>query len=231
MKDPAFLFYSSDFMMGTLTMTHEQVGKYIRLLCLQHQKGRLTEQDMKYICTTHEADVYSKFIQDEDGLYYNERLDIEINKRKKYSDSRRKNINKRYSKNKSEKSDSTYVLHMENENRDINNTSFSNKESKLKEVSKPKFDFSFIDKKDFIPLVEDFGDYRRQIKKPWKTQRAVTMFYKELIGLSMGNYEKAVSLIEYAKGKEWQTVYEITNTKHNGHNKAQEAIEALKLMK
>jgi len=27
-------------------MTDEQVGKYIRLLCLQHQKGYLTEKDM-----------------------------------------------------------------------------------------------------------------------------------------------------------------------------------------
>ena len=40
-KDPAFLFYSNDFLTGTYTMTDEQVGKYIRLLCLQHQKGEL----------------------------------------------------------------------------------------------------------------------------------------------------------------------------------------------
>ncbi len=38
-KDPAFLFYSSDFYMGTVGMTDAQVGQYIRLMCLQHQKG------------------------------------------------------------------------------------------------------------------------------------------------------------------------------------------------
>ena len=47
-KDPAVLFYTSDFLSGTFTMTNEQVGKYIRLLCLQHQKGRLTEKDKAF---------------------------------------------------------------------------------------------------------------------------------------------------------------------------------------
>ena len=41
-KDPAILFYTGDFITGTLTMTDDQRGKYILLLCLQHQKGRLT---------------------------------------------------------------------------------------------------------------------------------------------------------------------------------------------
>ena len=40
-KDPAFLFYSSDFLTGTMFFTDEQVGKYIRLLCAQHQKGQI----------------------------------------------------------------------------------------------------------------------------------------------------------------------------------------------
>ena len=32
-KDPAVLFYTNDFLSRTFTMTDEQVGKYIRLLC------------------------------------------------------------------------------------------------------------------------------------------------------------------------------------------------------
>lgn len=106
-KDPAVLFYTSDFLTGTLTMSNEDVGKYIRLLCLQHQKGRLTEQDMYYICTTYVKEVFEKFKKSEDGLYYNERLEHETNRRKNYSESRRKNICKRY--------EPTYVVHMETE--------------------------------------------------------------------------------------------------------------------
>ena len=60
-KDPAVLFYTSDFLTGTLTMSDEQVGKYIRLLCLQHQKGKLSKKDMLNICKSYDEDVFSKF--------------------------------------------------------------------------------------------------------------------------------------------------------------------------
>ena len=91
MKDPAFLFYSNDFLSGTMLMTNEQIGQYIKLLCLQHQKGRLKEKDMLNICKTHDEDIFSKFKKDENGNYYNQRLEDEILRRKKYSESRRKN--------------------------------------------------------------------------------------------------------------------------------------------
>lgn len=50
MKDPAFLFYSSDFLSGTMLMTDEEIGQYIKLICLQHQKGHLKEKDILNIC-------------------------------------------------------------------------------------------------------------------------------------------------------------------------------------
>ena len=117
MKDPAFLFYSSDFLTGTMTMDNEQVGKYIRLLCLQHQKKRLTKKDMLKICETYDKDIFDKFIQNEDG-FFNERMEEEMVKRSKYSESRRKNR-----EGKGKKEDNickSYVPHMENENENIN---------------------------------------------------------------------------------------------------------------
>jgi len=89
-KDPAFLFYSSDFLTGIEFFSYEQTGRYIKLLCLQHQHGRLKEKYLRQICGD-DADVLQKFARDEAGLYYNERLEIEINKRKEYCDSRREN--------------------------------------------------------------------------------------------------------------------------------------------
>jgi hypothetical protein len=116
MKDPAFLFYSSDFLSGTLTMTDEQVGKYIRLLCLQHQKGRLTEKDMLFICKSYDEDIFSKFEKDNDLKYFNVRLEGEITRRKDYSESRSKNRMKKitYVKDMNDISKS-YVKHMETE--------------------------------------------------------------------------------------------------------------------
>jgi hypothetical protein len=110
-KDPAVLFYTSDFLTGTMTMTNEQVGMYIRLLCLQHQKKFLQEKDMLNICKTYDDDVYSKFCKCELG-YYNERMKDEFEKRAKYSESR--------SKNRIGKTKKTYDNHMEDENENVN---------------------------------------------------------------------------------------------------------------
>lgn len=112
-KDPAFLFYSSDFLTGTILFSDEQVGKYIRLMCLQHQKGHLKEADIIKMCGSFDDDIMSKFAKDDDGLFYNLRLEAEIEKRTKYAESRRKNRT-------SKQNDNTYVKHMENENENIN---------------------------------------------------------------------------------------------------------------
>lgn len=90
-KDPAVLFYTADFLVGAMTMTDEQVGKYIRLLCLQHQKGHLTEDEMRRVCQSYDEAIYEKFCVDDDGRYYNRRMDEEIQKRAKSADSSREN--------------------------------------------------------------------------------------------------------------------------------------------
>lgn len=123
MKDPAFLFYSSDFLSGTMLMTDEEIGQYIKLLCLQHQKGHLKEKDMLNICKTYNEDIFSKFKKDEEGNYYNERLEYEANKRKAYSESRRNNRKKKETYEEDMKNIcNSYEQHMgnANENRNIN---------------------------------------------------------------------------------------------------------------
>lgn len=42
-KPPAFQFYVGDFVSGTVDMTAEQVGAYIRLLCYQWSKGSIPQ--------------------------------------------------------------------------------------------------------------------------------------------------------------------------------------------
>lgn len=91
-KDPAFLLYPQDFLVGTMTFSNEQVGKYVRMLCFQHQSGHLTEEDMVDIAGDKDAKIWRKFQQDDKGLFYNVRLEEETVKRRKYSESRRKNL-------------------------------------------------------------------------------------------------------------------------------------------
>ena len=89
-KDPAFMFYPSDFMIGTFFMTDEEVGKYIRMLCIQHQQGRLSAEEMDSMCG-NSSKIRAKFVTDENGMYYNERLDEEIAKRRAFCDKQRNN--------------------------------------------------------------------------------------------------------------------------------------------
>ncbi len=152
MKDPAFLFYSNDFLSGTMLMTNEQIGQYIKLLCLQHQKGHLKEKDMLNICKTYDEEVFSKFIKDENGNYYNQRLEEEVERRKKYSESRRNNRKKRNLKeNKKEIYEedmknicNSYEKHMETETttttENINNNNINiNKNINNKQKLQKKF--------------------------------------------------------------------------------------------
>ncbi len=129
-KDPAFLFYSSDFLTGTLLMSMEQKGKFITVLCLQHQKGHLSEKDMLQICGTYDEDIFSKFQKDSEGKFFNVRLEQEVDKRKSYSESRRNN---RMKKEDVINISDTYVQHMENENENENTI----KEKKVSAFQKP----------------------------------------------------------------------------------------------
>lgn len=102
MKDPAFLFYSSDFLIGCQCLTMEERGQYITLLSLQHQNSVI---DLKtcglifgYVSVSENEkklnisdDVLKKFKQDENGNFYNERLKEVIEKRAKFTDSSREN--------------------------------------------------------------------------------------------------------------------------------------------
>ena len=81
-KDPAFLMYSSDFLTGVTDLTMEERGQFITLLCLQHQKGHLSKKLMQLQCHgIPTADVLAKFRIDENGLYYNERVEEEERKK------------------------------------------------------------------------------------------------------------------------------------------------------
>lgn len=131
MKDPAFLFYSSDFLSGVQDLTMEERGQYITLLCLQHQKGHLTEKMIRLCCGNATADVLAKFRQDDNGLFFNQRLEIEVDKRKAHAEKQRVRAIDGWKKRKNQSSDTdatasttAYATAMpledENENRNIN---------------------------------------------------------------------------------------------------------------
>lgn len=76
-------------------------------------------------------------------------------------------------------------------------------------VSKSDFDLSFVPT-IYKPLIEEFIRYRKQdLKKPFKTSNAVKIFFENLRKESNNNISKAKDLVDYAKGREWMTVFPI----------------------
>lgn len=99
-KAPAFQFYADDFLAGTITMTNEERGAYIALLCIQWSKEALTENDFQRVCAgmpPHSQRIcQSKFQIDADGNYRNQRLEIEREKQVQYRKKQTDNANKRW---------------------------------------------------------------------------------------------------------------------------------------
>lgn len=184
-KDPAFLFYSSDFLTGTMFMDNEQVGKFIRLMCAQHQKGRLTEKDMLKICGTHDEDIWSKFARDEEGLFYNERLEQEVNKRKAYSESRRNNRKKKEDMNNISLS---YVQHMENENENENINVNTNVKSKR--FVKPSIDeiAVYMEERNMNNVSQKFYDFYEA--KGWMIGKNPMKDWKAAVRTWESNHQK-----------------------------------------
>lgn len=152
-KDPAFLFYPGDFNTGTQFFTDEQVGKYMRLLMAQHQHGHLSENHVLIICKSYDKDVMNKFVKDPDGLWYNERLENEIVKRRNYSKSRSEN---RVGKNNIS---STHDNHMENENRIISVESIK--------LNRAEIENEIFEDERFIADL-NHAHPGKNIKKAWK---------------------------------------------------------------
>lgn len=118
-KDPAFLFYPGDWLQGTMGMTFEEKGAYFELLIFQFNNGKFTKASAKQVLSICSASVFDKVLQkfDTDGTFFwKQRLTDEIERRKKFSESRKNNakgLKKPTSSPK--KGGEAYAKHMETE--------------------------------------------------------------------------------------------------------------------
>ena len=178
-KDPAFLFYPGDYVSGTMGMTFEEKGAYMDLLMLQFNRGHMNTHMIQHTIGHLWEQVKCKFIQDEEGLWYNIRLDIEKEKRKTFTESRRNNI-KPKEKPKSEPSYETHMNthmtpHMENVNENINKDIINNKSKCSFEqayeymANKISLDLAKIEAEKFVNYYESNGwKVGKNSMKNWK---------------------------------------------------------------
>ena len=123
-KDPAFLFYPNDWLGGTMGMTLEEKGAYMELLIFQFNRGHMEGHMCGQVVGQIWDKIKDKFKIDDAGRYYNERLEIEKERRIAYSNSRKNNLEgkNQYSKKNKKRGHMTSHMegHMENENRNEN---------------------------------------------------------------------------------------------------------------
>ncbi|MDB6117403.1 MAG: hypothetical protein JWO08_1184 [Verrucomicrobiaceae bacterium] len=77
---PSFQFYPSDFLGGTIHMSAEEVGAYIRFLCHQWHQGGLPNDPAKLeriagVKRAKLVEVLKKFPLNEDGILKNQRME------------------------------------------------------------------------------------------------------------------------------------------------------------
>lgn len=89
---PYVRFYSNEFIIEVSDLMMVERGYFITLLCSQHAIGHLSEREILLICGVKDLSeinyVIRKFERDENGLYYNKRMEEEIDKIAKFSASR-----------------------------------------------------------------------------------------------------------------------------------------------
>lgn len=89
-KDPAVLFYTADFLADTTLWNYDELGRYIKLLCIQHLQDGISEDDFTAVAES-KSRVASKFTRGDDGLYRNKRMKEESDKRREFCEKQRAN--------------------------------------------------------------------------------------------------------------------------------------------
>lgn len=116
-KDPATLWYWNDWHGGTSTFSRHLKGCYTDLLHAQFNNGHLSLDEIKTVLGSDFGSSWptlrKKFAVDNDGLFFNERAELEKNKRIAFVESRKNNLKSHKEEHMNTHKDSL----MENENR------------------------------------------------------------------------------------------------------------------
>lgn len=216
-KDPAFLFYPGDWLGGTLGMSFEEKGAYIELLMLQFNRGHMTEHMIRQVVGQNWEAIRSKFITDENGLYFNQRLEIEKENRKAFTESRRNNIlgKNQYSKKEKKKAHKTkdmkghMTTHMEDENEDENINKDLDKNEDQKNLAKTENSVSSqID--PFVLIWDKWKKFKKdQFRFSYKSEESEKLAKQELLNLSGGNPEIALGIVNQSMAKGYKGLFEL----------------------
>lgn len=218
MKDPAFLFYPGDYLRDTQCLSEVVQVAYDRIMC----------EHMRNICVTHTqfnfftknfsaeeiAQLKTVLIETPEGFHIEWVLQG-LNKRRAYSESRRKNRTKKTTKesDSTTNTSSTYDEHMENEI-EIENVIVAEKGKEgtgEKPLAAVKVVYPF-DSEDFAQQWQAWKQYRaKEHRQRYRSAESEQAALAELGTLSSFNEQTAIAIMHQSMGKGWKGFFEIKN--------------------
>lgn len=224
MKDPAFPLYAQDFIVGTMHMTFEEMGAFIKLLAYQWVNLGIPKKRLGFILgsgwETVWVSISDKFIE-KDGILYNKRIEEEREKRIAFKEKQAENGKKGGRPRKAQLTDSK----QNNTTKTIKNPTKSQKKP-LEDERENEYDIVIekgkegMGEKPAIVLPFDtqtFGeqwavwkDYRAnadgfEFKTPISEQAALS----KLGNLSQYNEAAAIAIIHQSMANGWKGFFEV----------------------
>lgn len=183
-------------------MNFEELGAYMRILMRQFNCDALPIEMIKRVLGNQYEVIWpmvkEKFIQDSDGNFFNERLRLEKQKRKAFTQSRKDNLMGKHKESHKEKHT---VKRMGNGNGDGN----VNRNKDGIEIIYP-FDSQF-----FIDTWEEWKEYKKsQFKFTYKSPKTEQRALKELSELAPDE-GTAIKVIQRSIANGWKGFFKLDN--------------------
>jgi len=222
-KAPAFQFYAGDFLIGTMGMSDEDIGVFIKMLCRQWIDGSLpnNQKMIKKLINSRKVPsemVMHKFEICDDELLRNGRLEETRKERQAFVESRKENANKRWSK---ETDGNALAMHVHDSSicktdalhlQSSSSTTIPKKKERADALVLP------FDSADFKFFWENWEQHLKEKKKPLQP----TAKKMQLAKLKEFGEQRAIAALKYSISGNCQGIYEGNESKpkpNGGHHK------------
>lgn len=217
-KDPSFPFYAQDFLTGVMHLTMEERGVYITLLAYQWAHSKIPKKRVGLIVALSwdsvPSEVKEKFVEDDDYIW-NERLEFEREKRKKFKEKQALNGKKggrpRKSKNPNETQTQSQKKPLENESENEKEYEYE------KEIEKEAVIFPF-ETEVFEQQWEQWKIYKaKEFRFKYKSLQSEQAALAKLNKLA-SDENQAIAIIHQSMENGWKGFFELKQNNGQTNN-------------
>lgn len=210
-KDPAILWYYTDYLNGTEHMTFEEQGAYMRLLCKQADIGHLSLEFIQRVLGKSFKKIWPKIIEkftaDESGNFFQHRVESEKEKRANYIKRQSENGKKRVKNIELQLSDGSTMAQPEGsirvENRDSEGYSGDSMKGELPDSLIPEMSGIFLQRFPKYPQDKE-NDFPALLEISYKIGGTLGIKKDEVTGDKRAIVSKRWGdIVDFARGDDW----------------------------